>query len=41
MKDDCLLYSQKFKKCIGLTELLCKKGKCSFYKPKHKPEGGL
>ena len=36
--DDCKMYNKTLRICNGLKELVCKKGECSFYKPKSENE---
>lgn len=30
--EDCFAYRKRYKNCVALTELVCAKRKCSFYK---------
>lgn len=32
--DDCEFYNKNFHRCMALTEMVCKKKECSFYKPR-------
>ena len=34
IKEDCFAYNGETKECKALTELVCKKEECSFYKTK-------
>ena len=40
-KKDCFAYSSMHDKCRVLTETVCKKGTCKFYKTKKEFEKGL
>lgn len=39
VKTDCFGYDKDKKDCIVMTELLCLRKKCSFYKPREAAEG--
>lgn len=32
--DDCKFYEENFHRCMALTEMVCRKKECSFYKPR-------
>ena len=32
--DDCKFYEENFHRCMALTEMVCRKEECSFYKPR-------
>lgn len=32
MHETCMFYNKELKRCNALTEMMCKDGKCSFYK---------
>jgi hypothetical protein len=36
--DDCRFYDSKFHRCMALTEMICRRGACSFYKPREEED---
>lgn len=40
VKKDCFAYDGRKKNCNALNELMCKKEKCKFYKPKNEKKHG-
>ncbi len=37
-RTDCKFYNEHYKRCVGLKDLYCKTGSCSFFKPKDQNE---